>query len=265
LSKKIAIIGTGAMGGAVLERLIRSNYLSPDSAFASDPDSSKLESIKQMLHIAASADNNDGARFGDAIVLAVPPKQAREVLEEIRPSLQESKILISLVALLPTGLIEAILRTPVGVVRVMPNISSMVGSGFNVFCFGRHISSVDKEWVRAMLSVLGKHEEVDEEMIEAYTVLSAMGPTYFLPFVDELIQFGASNGLSYQEARRAVASTVRGTAELVLGVDRPVEELKNMIGSQPLKAREEELRTLMKEQVNRTLQELKTARDKLVK
>jgi pyrroline-5-carboxylate reductase len=263
LSKRIAIIGIGAMGSAVLERLIRTNYLSPGSAFACDPDKSKLDSIEQMLDIGTSADNNEGARFGDAIVLAVPPKQARQVLEEIRPSLQESKILISLVALLPTSLIEATLRLPVGVVRVMPNIPSMVGSGFNVFCFGRHISSGDKEWVKSMLSVLGEHEEVDEDKIETYTVLSAMGPTYFLPFADELIRFGASNGLSYQEARKAVASTMRGTSELASKVDRPIEELKNMIGTQPLKMREQELRSIMQEELGKTLQQLKTAKDRL--
>ena len=46
MSKRIAIIGIGAMGSAVLERLIRTNYLSPGSAFACDPDKSKLDSIE---------------------------------------------------------------------------------------------------------------------------------------------------------------------------------------------------------------------------
>jgi pyrroline-5-carboxylate reductase len=259
----MSFIGVGSMGSAVLDRLVQAAFVGAEAAFICDMNPDRLEAIKRRLDVRASRDNREGATFADAIILAVPPKQACPVLEEIRDSLSESKILVSLVALLSTSLIEETLRSRIGVVRVMPNIPSMVGSGFNVFCFGRHISSGDKEWAKSMLGVLGEHEEVDEDKIETYTVLSAMGPTYFLPFVDELIQFGASNGLSYQEAKKAVASAMRGTAELVSKVDRLVEELKNMIGTQPLKMREQELRSIMQEELGKTLQQLKTAKDRL--
>jgi len=259
----MSLIGAGTMGSAVLDRLVQAAFVGAEAVFICDMNPDRLDAIKRRLDARASRDNREGATFADAIILAVPPRQACPVLEEIRDSLSESKIVVSLVALVPTSLIEETLRSRIGVVRVMPNIPSMVGSGFNVFCFGRHISSGDKEWVKSMLSVLGEHEEVDEDKIETYTVLSAMGPTYFLPFVDELIRFGASNGLSYQEARKVAASTIRGTAELVSKVDRPVEELKNMIGTQPLKMREQELRSIMQDELGKTLQQLKTAKDRL--
>jgi pyrroline-5-carboxylate reductase len=263
LEKRISFIGVGAMGSAVLDRLVQAAFVGAENAFICDMNPDRLEAIKRRLDVRASRDNREGGTFGDAIILAVPPKQACPVLEEIRDSLSESKILVSLVALVSTSLIEETLRSRIGVARVMPNIPSMVGSGFNVFCFGRHISSGDKEWVKSMLGLLGDHEEVDEDKIETYTVLSAMGPTYFLPFVDELIRFGASNGLSYQKARKAVTSTMRGTSELASKVDRPIEELKNMIGTQPLKMREQELRSIMQEELGKTLQQLKTAKDRL--
>lgn len=263
MEKRISFIGVGSMGGAVLERLVHAAFVGTEAAFICDMNPDRLDAIKRRLDVRASIDNREGTRFGDAIILAVPPKQACPVLEEIRDSMSESKILVSLVALVSTGIIEETLRSRIGVVRIMPNIPSMVGSGFNVFCFGRHISSGDKEWVKSMLGVLGEHEEVDEDKIETYTVLSAMGPTYLLPFVDELIRFGASNGLTYQEARKAVASTMRGTAELISRVDRPIEELKNMIGTQPLKMREQELGSIMQEELGKTIQQLKTAKDRL--
>jgi len=265
LEKKVSIIGTGAMGGAVLQRLIESRFVSPDSVFACDIDQSTLKEIKDRFGVMTSVDNMDGARFGDAIMLAVPPKEARQVLEEIRDSLSESKTLISLVANVSTGLIEETLHSRIGVVRIMPNIPSMVGSGFNVFSFGRHVSSEDKDWLKNLLCVLGEHEEVDEDKIELYSILSAMGPTYFLPFVDTLIQFGIDNGLAYKEARKAVASTLEGTGELVSKVDRPIEDLKNMIGSQPLKRREEQIRSILKEELNITSQQIRLMKEKFVR
>ena len=263
MDKKMSFSGAGAMGGAVLERLISAGFVAADAVLACDIDQGKLSEITHKFNAKTSVDNHDAARFGDAIVLAVPPKQARQVLEEIRDSLTESQILVSLMALVSTSFIEETLRSRIGVTRVMPNIPSLVGAGFNAVSFGRYMSSEDKEWVKSFLNVLGEYREIDEEKMEIYTILSAMGPTYFLPFVDTLIKFGVTQGLSYEEARKAVASTLRGTAELVSKVDRPVEDLKNLIGTQPLKAREQELRSIMEAELNRTLQQLKTARERI--
>jgi len=265
LDKKISFIGTGAMGGAVLEHLISAAFVDADAVLACDVDQDKLGEIKRKFNVRTSVDNHDAARFGDAIVLAVLPKQARQVLDEIKESLSESQILVSLMALVSTSLIEETLRSHIRVTRVMPNIPSLVGAGFNAVSFGKYMSSEDKGWVKSFLNVLGEYREIDEEKMEIYTILSAMGPTYFLPFVDILIEFGVNQGLSYEEARKAVASTLGGTAELVSRVDRPVEDLKNMIRTQPLKTREQELRSIMEEELNRTLQQLRAARERLAR
>ncbi len=265
MEKKISFIGTGAIGGAILQRLIEAKFVGRDAVIACDIDQSILNEIKARFGVMTSVDNMDGARFGDAIILAVPPKETRQVLEETRDSLSESKILVSLVALISTGHIEEVLRSRIGVVRVMPNIPSMVGSGFNMFSFGKYVSPNDKEWVKSLLDVLGEHEEVDEEKIELYSILTAMGPTYFLPFADSLIEFGVNNGLTHEEARKAVASTLEGTGILVSRVDKPVEDLKNMVGTQPLERRDEQIRSILKEELNRTLQQIKLAKEKLAR
>lgn len=265
MERKICFIGTGAMGSAVLERLIEAKFVGADAVFICDTDAEKLTAIKRRFEVRASTDNRDGARFGDAIVLAVPPKQACPVLEEMRDSLSESKMLVSLVALVSTSLIEETLRSHIAVVRVMPNIASMVGSGFNVFSLGRYVSSEAEEWTKSLLRVLGEYRQVDEEYIEIYSLLSAMGPTYFLPFVDTLVEFGAGNGLTQEEARGAVASTLRGTGELLIRVERSVKDLNSMIGTQPLRARERELRSALEEELARTFQQIKVAKEKFVK
>jgi pyrroline-5-carboxylate reductase len=262
LERKICFIGTGAIGSAVLERLIEAKFVGADAVFICDTDAEKLTAIKRRFEVRASTDNRDGARFGDAIVLAVPPKRACPVLEEIRDSLSESKMLVSFVALVSTSLIEDTLRSHIAVVRVMPNIASMVGSGFNVFSLGRYVSSEAEEWTKSLLRVLGEYRQVDQEYIEIYSLLSAMGPTYFLPFVDTLIEFGARNGLAHEEAKKAVASTLRGTAELLLRLDRSANDLSSMIGTQPLKAREQELRSALEQELDRTFQQIRLAKER---
>jgi len=265
LNRKISFIGTGVMGGAILERLITTGFVSADDALACDINQDTLNQIKRRLNIKTNTDCREAVRFGDVVILGILPKQARELLEQIRDSLSGSKILVSLMALVSTDFIEDTLRSRVKVARVMPNVPSLIGAGFNVISFGRYISSEDEEWVRSFLNVLGEYREVNEEMMEVYSMLSAMGPTYFLPFVNSLIEFGVNEGLSYEAARKAVALTLRGTAELVSKVDQPIEDLKNMIGTQPLKTREPELKAIMEEELSKTLQQIGAAKQKVAK
>jgi pyrroline-5-carboxylate reductase len=260
---KIAFIGTGKMGGALLERLLNAGFVSKDNVIACDIDESRLSELKQRLGVNISRNNRNGARFGDIIIIAVMPKQVKEVLEEIKPDISESKVIVSVAALVPATSIENMLSSNVDIVRVMPNIPSLVGSGFNLVSFGRFIKAEEKERIRKMLSFLGEYREIGEDKMELYTVICAMGPTYFFPFLDTLVSFGIENELDEKAARDAACLTLKGTADMVLKTSKPIEELKNMIGSQPLKDREEELKLTFKEALNKTLSELKAISKKL--
>ena len=88
---KIAIIGAGKMGGALLERLLDAGFVSKTDILACDLNETRLNELKEKLQIEVSRDNKRGAKFGDLVIVAVMPKQVRGVLEEIRPEISESK------------------------------------------------------------------------------------------------------------------------------------------------------------------------------
>lgn len=260
---KITFIGTGNMGGALLERLLNTTFVSKEQLLACDINGNRLNELQQKLGVNVSQDNRKGAVFGDIIIIAVMPKQVKEVLEEIRPEISESKIIISVAALVSTKSIENVLAKNVGVVRIMPNIPSLVGSSFNLICSGRFVKDVDKEQIRKMLSIWGDYREIDEEKMELYTVITAMGPTYFFPFLDTLVSFGVENGLSETEAREAACLTLKGTGDIALKFPSSIEDLKNMIGSQPLRDKEQEIKLMLKEALMKTLNELKAISKKM--
>ncbi|MGQ9551939.1 MAG: pyrroline-5-carboxylate reductase family protein [Candidatus Bathycorpusculaceae bacterium] len=261
--KKVTFIGTGKMGGALLERLLNTGFVSKEHVLACDINENRLKELRQKLGVNISNNNKEGAKFGDVVIIAVMPKQVREILEEIKTEISKSKLVVSVAALVSTGLIEKIFMKDVGVIRIMPNIPSLVGSGFNLVSFGNFVKDKDKERIRRMLSVWGEYREVPEEKMELYTVISAMGPTYFFPFLDTLVSFGVENGLSESEAREAACLTLEGTAAIALKVPVTIENLKNMIGSQPLKDKEQELKATLREALNKTLNELRTISKKM--
>lgn len=58
-------------------------------------------------------------------------------------------------------------------------------------------------------------------------------------------------------------STLKGTADLTMKTSRPVNELKDMIPSQPLHEKEQELRSILREALYKTLNELRTISNKM--
>jgi len=263
MDRKISFIGVGKMGGALLERLVNAGFVSKDNVLACDINGDRLDELRQRLGIMISQDNKKGARFGDIVLIAVMPKLVRSVLEEIRHEISEEKVIVSVAALIPIETIESTLGTKTGVVRIMPNIPSLVGSGFNLVCFGNFLKEQDKQFVRNMLTVWGEYREVGEDKMNLYTVISAMGPTYVMPFLDVLVRFGVEKGLTEAEAREVACLTLKGTAELVSKVQSPIEDLKNMITSQPLKEKEQELKSIFKETLEKTLNEIEIGSRKL--
>lgn len=173
---KITFIGTGKMGGALMERLLSTGFVSKEQLLACDVNEGRLNELRQKLGVNVSLDNRKGARFGDVVIIAVMLKQVRGVLEEIRTEILESKIIVSVAAVVPTTLIENMLTKKAGVVRIMPNIPSLVGSSFNLICFGRFMKDEDKEQIRKMLSIWGDYREVDEEKMELYTDFTRSSP-----------------------------------------------------------------------------------------
>jgi pyrroline-5-carboxylate reductase len=263
MERKISFIGVGKMGGSLLERLISTGLVSKDNVMACDINRDRLNDLRQRLWIMISQDNKEGVRFGDIVVIAVMPKVVRSVLEEVRQEVLESKTIVSVAALIPIETIENIIQAKIGAVRIMPNIPSLVGSGFNLVCFGNFLKEQDKQFIRNMFAVWGEYREVDEDKMNLYTVISAMGPTYFTPFLDVLVRFGVEKGLTEAEAREVACFTLKGTAELISKVPSPIEDLKNMITSQPLKEKEQELKILFKETLEKTLNEIEIGSRKL--
>ncbi|MEM3061303.1 MAG: NAD(P)-binding domain-containing protein, partial [Candidatus Bathyarchaeia archaeon] len=96
---KITFIGTGKMGGALLERLLSTGFVSNEHVLACDINENRLKELQQKFGVNISNNNREGAKFGDVVIIAVMPKQVREILEEIKTEISESKLVISVAAL----------------------------------------------------------------------------------------------------------------------------------------------------------------------
>ncbi|MGK9476409.1 pyrroline-5-carboxylate reductase family protein [Melioribacter sp. OK-6-Me] len=232
--RKISFIGGGKISEVFISRLLDVEFASKENLMVSDVDKSRLEYLKEKFCIRVTENNNESAEFGDIVFLAVPPKQIKIVLSENCRGIVKKQLIISLAAAIPTWLIESVLCENSPVVRVIPNTPSQVGKGVNPYCCGKFVNEELKQNVQKILSVFGDAIEIDEELMNIATAVTAVGPTYWLPAVKSLLEFTEQKGFDKELANKLVVGTMKGTAELILQTMKDPDELLGMIGTRTI-------------------------------
>jgi len=230
--KRIGVIGAGAIGGVVIDRLLATGVTRPGDIVACETKPERRHEIAARYGVSVH-EGPEAAGAADLIVLAVPPPVVADVLGKIRGLLGGDRVVISFAGGVPLAFIEAAVPG-VAVVRVNPNSPSVVGEGFNPVTYGRNATGARRALAGAFLQSLGGHPEVEDRWMNLYTAVTAVGPTYFLPVLDALIAAGQAAGLSRQAAVDAATATAIGTAHMVARRAETPEQLKLFTGLRPL-------------------------------
>jgi pyrroline-5-carboxylate reductase len=231
---RIGVIGAGAIGGAVIDRLVSGADARAQDITACDTKDTRREEIARRFGVGTTANAVDAAA-AELVILAVPPLEMTRVLAAIRDRVGHNPVIVSFAAAVPVALIESSFPPGTPVVRINPNSPSLVGAGFNPVTYGRSATGSARSLADRFLGALGASVEVDDGAMNLYTALTAVGPTYFLPVLDAMIAAGVAGGLSREEAVAAATATARGTAEMAARRAEEPEQLKLYTGLRPLK------------------------------
>jgi pyrroline-5-carboxylate reductase len=216
LRKKIAVLGAGNMGAALIGGILKAGVTSREHLRATTRSEAHAREIAERFSIPVTAGGNRAAvEFADLIILAVKPTTLPAVLEEVRDVLRGDQILLSLAASLPIALIErlAVVRMPV--FRAMPNIPVVVEEGATAVAFNTRASAADRDLVEGIFRAVGVVCFVDEENMDAVTALSGSGPAYIYMVIEGMIAGGLKMGLSREISTKLAEQTVLGAAKLV--------------------------------------------------
>jgi pyrroline-5-carboxylate reductase len=211
---KVAVIGLGKMGEAIVASLIRSRSVVPHEIFASDVSADRRNAVKRQYSINVYSKNSVPAGEARVVFLAVKPQELGPVLEEIAPVLTAKHLVISIAA----GRRIAFLQSRAGearVIRVMPNLACVVGEGMSVFCAGRAATASDKATAARLLGCFGKVLEMPESCFDAVTALSGSGPAFFCHFLLCMVEAGVKEGLDRGAALALAQQTMLGTSRLL--------------------------------------------------
>ncbi|HTN68634.1 MAG TPA: pyrroline-5-carboxylate reductase [Dysgonamonadaceae bacterium] len=213
-NKKIAIIGIGNMGTAIVKGLVKSSFISSGDIHAYVRKQATLDKM-ELLGITTFESNEEAVRNADVVIVAVKPYHIEGVLNEIKPVLTEDKILISIVAGVGLKVLDEMVGKEMPIFRVMPNTAIAIQESLTCISVNGNADAC-KDYIFELFNALGKTVEIDEDLMAAATVLASCGIAYALRYIRAAMQGGIEIGFSAEIAQFITAQTVKGAAELIL-------------------------------------------------
>ena len=230
--KKIAFIGAGNMGDALISGLLGSESSVPYNIICSDVRQSKLDEFKSKYKVRTAGSNLEAVSDADIIIYAVKPQILASVLIETAPKLDMSKLVISIAAGVPLAAMETCVQKDLRLIRVMPNIAAAVKEAATAIAAGEHATQEDVNLTMEIFSSIGKCILLKENyLMDAITGLSGSGPAYIFLIVDALADAGVKVGLSRQDSLFLAAQTVMGAAKLLIETQEHPGQLKDKVTS----------------------------------
>jgi pyrroline-5-carboxylate reductase len=231
VNRHIAILGAGKIGESLISGLLSSNWREPGEITATSRREARLAELHERYGVEVTRSNAEAAEQAGVVVIAVKPQDIEGLLEELRGSLRPGQTIISIVAAIPTSLIEGYLGDGVAVVRAMPNTPAAVHEGIAGISAGENAGEDHLAAAEEVLSHLGRSVRVDESYMDAVTAVSGSGPAYFALLAESMIEAGILLGLSREISTELVVQTMLGTAKLLRDEGMHPVELREMVTS----------------------------------
>ncbi|MGD6808261.1 MAG: pyrroline-5-carboxylate reductase [Candidatus Bathyarchaeia archaeon] len=223
MNDKVAVIGAGMMGSAIIKSLHKGGYKGQITAV--DIQVEKLKELEK-IGVKTGSDNRKAAEEADIIFVIVKPGDVEKVLKETAKE-TKSKLVISVAATVPLSFLRK--HAPEAkIVRIMPNLGAMVQAAYTAYVCESNVTAEDKQKVQTLLNMMGACDEMDEKYMDAITAVSGSGPGYMSIIIEALTYAGLKVGLPRNIALKSAAQTVLGTAKLVIDLNEDPAKIKDM-------------------------------------
>ncbi len=214
---KIAIIGAGNMGKAIVRGLYESGLCSAGDLFVSDVNQENLNSIKEIdKNIFTTTDNRKAIQHVNYVLLAVKPWLIDDVISLLKPSLNTVQhAIISIAAGVDLRTIANKVGDDFTLFHVLPNTAISIRESMT-FISSLNATKEQEEGVLTIFGKLGKAMLVSESTMAAFTSVSSCGIAYALRFIRAATQGAVELGIRPDVAQEVIAQTMIGAAQLVL-------------------------------------------------
>lgn len=213
ISGNLVLVGAGKMGAAILDGwAARGLDLHRVAVIEPQPSLQISRYLPQGLRLNPANE----ALAAAAIVVAVKPQSAADVLPGLAPLITQSTVVVSIMAGRTLKVMQDGLPPGTAIVRTMPNTPAAIGRGITVAVPNAHVTSAQRNLTERLLTAIGIVEWIDDEaLMDAVTAVSGSGPAYVFLLAEYLARAGVAAGLPPAIAEKLARVTVAGSGELL--------------------------------------------------
>ena len=220
---RLAIVGAGKMGGAVLTGALRAGIVTPEDTGIYHPNESRAADLARRYGVQVLSD--EAIHQAERILVAVKPQTFGEVAPLIA---RRNAAYISLMA----GVSALSIARGVGsnrVVRAMPNLGSSVGLSATALAALPQASDDDVHMAEQLFSAVGSVYHIPEKLFDAFTGLAGSGPAFAAVFCEALADGGVRVGFGREVASDLARQVLLAAATLL--EHKSPSELKDEVAS----------------------------------
>lgn len=243
----VSFIGAGRIARIMLGGWQRANAL-PSRILVVDANPDAVAAL-QADYAEVIAATLDEAAQADLVFGALHPPALNEVLPLIAGTLKPTAVFCSLAPKIKLSALQEKLAGFKRLARMNPNAPSIIGEGYNPVSFAPELPGPARDDLLALLKPLGQSPEVDEQLLETYAVISAMGPTYFGFQFAEVERLAKSFGLDASAARAAIHAMLIGTVDTLFASDVPREQALDLVPVRPMAEYEPDIVGMLQRQI----------------
>jgi pyrroline-5-carboxylate reductase len=227
----VLLVGAGKMGGALLESWL-ARGLPPALVSVIDPtptpEMAKLMAAKRIARDPQPPLLPSHA----AVVLAVKPQMAADVMKQISRFVGRDTVVVSIMAGRTISFLAKSLPKGTAIVRAMPNTPASIGRGITVAVPNNRVKGAARDLADALLVATGPVEWIkNEKWMDAVTAVSGSGPAYIFLLAESLARAGVAAGLPKPLAARLARETVAGAGELLYRSELEASKLRENVTS----------------------------------
>lgn len=231
---KVGFIGIGNMANAIIKGMIGKNYIKSEDIYVSSRTKKTLTVFAKETKTTICSSNEELVANVDIVVLAVKPNVLTEILPQLSSAIEKCHPLVVSIAAGTslqklTQLIGENSTTPI--IRVMPNLNSVIGEGMAAVCGNTFSSPEQVQYILGMFNSIGEAIEIEEKDFSTFIAIAGSSPAYTFLFIDSLARGAVKNGMPKELATKIAAQAVLGSAKLVLESDQSPWNLIDQVSS----------------------------------
>lgn len=232
MAERVCFVGAGSMAESIIAGIVHNQYVTGDHIVVTNKhNQERLGQLEKDYNIKATTDKQTAIEGADIIILATKPGDLNDAIDQIDDYVQSEQLIISVVAGIPTSVIQNHFAIHIPVVRVMPNTSASIGYSATAITAGASAGETDVQLAESLFQTIGSTVVVEEKDMHTVTGISGSGPAYFYYVVEAMEKAATESGLDREVAKDLITQTIIGAGEMLKHSGDEAHELREKITS----------------------------------